>query len=218
MHAAVLAPERVEALVLSDPYFPALRHLEDVSRWGHWQNFRQEADDAGVTLSADTWYDLRPFFDQVLHLDDERLLRFRQAVGLPGLNRAAAAGRDDLRRRRQAGRRADRRADRRRPPAVPGPLRRALAVPGDGRLPGRAPAGLPGPADPGRQAPRPRGEPRGVRRGRARVPGLAFSPPSQLARSAHERSSPTGPDHRRGQRDRPRHRAGAGPARRAAWA
>jgi pimeloyl-ACP methyl ester carboxylesterase len=87
MHAAVLFPERVEALVLSDPCFPALRHLEDVSRWGHWQNFREEAAQAGVTLSDEHWYDLARFFDQVLHLDGERLLRFRQAVGLPGFNR-----------------------------------------------------------------------------------------------------------------------------------
>jgi pimeloyl-ACP methyl ester carboxylesterase len=87
MHAAVLAPERVRALVLSDPCFPALRHLEDVSRWGHWQDFRQEAADAGVTLSDEHWYDLGRFFDQVLHLGGERLLRFRQAVGLPGFNR-----------------------------------------------------------------------------------------------------------------------------------
>ena len=87
MHAAVLAPHRIAALVLSDPYFPALRHLEDLSRWGHWQNFRQEAADAGVYLSSDTWYDLTTFFDQVMHLDDERLLKFRQAVGLPALKR-----------------------------------------------------------------------------------------------------------------------------------
>ncbi len=86
-HAAVLAPERVDALILSDPYFPSLRHLEDLSRWGHWQNFRKEAEEAGVSLSADTWYDLTTFFDQVLHLDDQRLLAFRRAVGLPGLNR-----------------------------------------------------------------------------------------------------------------------------------
>jgi pimeloyl-ACP methyl ester carboxylesterase len=87
MHAAVMAPGRVEALVLSDPYFPALRHLEDVSRWSHWQSFSKEAADAGVQLSDEFWYDLGKFFDQVLHLDGERLLRFRQAVGLPGLNR-----------------------------------------------------------------------------------------------------------------------------------
>jgi pimeloyl-ACP methyl ester carboxylesterase len=86
-HAAVLYPERIDALILSDPSFPALRHLEDLSRWGHWQNFREEALEAGVTLSDEHWYDLGRFFDQVLHLDGERLLRFRQAVGLPGLNR-----------------------------------------------------------------------------------------------------------------------------------
>lgn len=86
-HAAVIAPERVDALILSDPYFPSLRHLEDLSRWGHWQNFRREAEEAGVQLSVDTWYDLTTFFDQVLHLDDQRMLAFRRAVGLPGLNR-----------------------------------------------------------------------------------------------------------------------------------
>jgi pimeloyl-ACP methyl ester carboxylesterase len=86
-HAAVLYRDRIDALVLSDPSFPALRHLEDLSRWGHWQNFREEAFQAGVTLSDEHWYDLGRFFDQVLHLDGERLLRFRQAVGLPGFNR-----------------------------------------------------------------------------------------------------------------------------------
>ena len=87
MHAAVLHPDRIDSIVLSDPSFPALRHLEDLSRWGHWQNFREEASQAGVTLSDEHWYDLGRFFDQVLHLDGERLLKFRQAVGLPGLNR-----------------------------------------------------------------------------------------------------------------------------------
>ncbi|MBV8555290.1 MAG: alpha/beta hydrolase [Planctomycetaceae bacterium] len=93
LHAAVLAPGRVEAVALSDPYFPALRHLEDVSRWGHWRDFRQEAHEAGVELSDEHWYDLGLFFDQVLHLDGERLLRFRQAVGLPALNRLLRLGR-----------------------------------------------------------------------------------------------------------------------------
>jgi pimeloyl-ACP methyl ester carboxylesterase len=91
-HVAAIAPERVSGLVLSDPYFPALRHLEDVSRWGHWQNFRREAADAGVMLSDEYWYDLGKFFDQVVHLDDEALLRFRQAVGLPALNRLMRLG------------------------------------------------------------------------------------------------------------------------------
>jgi pimeloyl-ACP methyl ester carboxylesterase len=87
MHSAALRPDRIDAVVLSDPCFPALRHLEDVSRWGHWQNFREEAAQAGVILSDEHWYDLGKFFDQVLHLDGERMLRLRQAVGLPGFNR-----------------------------------------------------------------------------------------------------------------------------------
>ncbi len=87
LHAATLQPDRVKALVLSDPYFPALRHLEDVSRWGHWKNFRKEAFEAGVNLSDEHWYDLSLFFDQVKHLDGDSLRRFRQAVGLPALNR-----------------------------------------------------------------------------------------------------------------------------------
>ena len=87
MHAAAFYPHRVDSVVLSDPSFPALRHLEDLSRWGHWQNFREEASQAGVTLSDEHWYDIGRFFDQVLHLDGDRLLKFRQAVGLPALNR-----------------------------------------------------------------------------------------------------------------------------------
>jgi pimeloyl-ACP methyl ester carboxylesterase len=92
LHAAILAPERTASVVLSDPYFPGLRHLEDVSRWSHWQNFRQEALEAGVLLSDEHWYDLGKFFDQVLRLDGEALLRFRQAVGLPALNRLLRLG------------------------------------------------------------------------------------------------------------------------------
>jgi pimeloyl-ACP methyl ester carboxylesterase len=92
-HAATVAPGRVTSAVFSDPYFPALRHLEDVSRWGHWQNFRAEAENAGVTLSDEHWYDLGRFFDQVMHLEGEDLRKFRQAVGLPGLNRLLRLGR-----------------------------------------------------------------------------------------------------------------------------
>ena len=92
MHAATLDPSRIGPIVVSDPYFPGLRHLEDVSRWGHWEAFRAEAEGAGVTLSDEHWYDIGRFFDQVRHLDGERLLQFRRAVGLPGLNRLLRLG------------------------------------------------------------------------------------------------------------------------------
>ena len=91
-HAAALAPQRVESVVFSDPYFPALRHLEDVSKWGHWEAFRTEALDAGVELSGEHWYDLGKFFDQVMHLSDERMLKLRQSVGLPALGRLLRLG------------------------------------------------------------------------------------------------------------------------------
>ena len=91
-HAAALAPERVEAIVFSDPYFPALRHLEDLSRWGHWNEFRSEASQAGVELSVEHWYDLGKFFDQIMHLDQAQILKFRQEVGLPALNRLLRLG------------------------------------------------------------------------------------------------------------------------------
>jgi pimeloyl-ACP methyl ester carboxylesterase len=92
-HASAIAPERIESIVFSDPYFPALRHLEDVSRWGHWETFRAQAANAGVELSDEHWYDIGRFFDQVSHLDGERLLKFRQQVGLPALNRLLRLGR-----------------------------------------------------------------------------------------------------------------------------
>ena len=92
LHAAVLAPGRVEALVLSDPYFPGLRHLENLSRWNHWQAFHQEAADAGVELSGEHWYDLGQFFDQVMHLPEDRLLMLRRAVGLPAMGRLLRLG------------------------------------------------------------------------------------------------------------------------------
>ncbi len=92
LHAAVLAPDRVEAVVLSDPYFPGLRHLEDLSRWNHWAAFHQEAADAGVELSAEHWYDLGKFFDQVTHLDEPRMLKLRQSVGLPAMGRLLRLG------------------------------------------------------------------------------------------------------------------------------
>ncbi len=91
-HAYDLQPGRVGRLVLSDPYFPALRHLEDLSRWGHWEAFRGEAARAGVTLSDEHWYDLGKFFDQVTNLDGEQLQKFRREVGLPALNRLLRLG------------------------------------------------------------------------------------------------------------------------------
>ena len=124
MHAAVLHPDRIEAVVLSDPCFPALRHLEDLSRWGHWQNFREEAAQAGVTLSDEHWYDLGKFFDQVAPPRRRAAPEVPPGGRLARLQSPLAPGDDDLRRRRQGRGGPDRRADLRRDPAGAGPLRR----------------------------------------------------------------------------------------------
>ena len=172
VHAAVIAPERVEALILSDPYFPALRHLEDLSRWGHWQNFRQEAEEAGVYLSSDTWYDLTTFFDQVLHLDDDRLLGSARRWGCLAGGESSGSPRPPAATipRLIAGLSTELISEHF--PALPGTLRRGFAVSLNGRLPDRDLAGLSGAADPRGEAPRPRGEPGGLRRGGARVPRI----------------------------------------------
>ena len=66
LHAAVIAPESGRSRWCSPtPTSRPLRHLEDLSRWGHWQAFQQEAAEAGVALSSEHWYDLGKFFDQV---------------------------------------------------------------------------------------------------------------------------------------------------------
>ncbi len=208
MHAAVLHPDRIEAVVLSDPCFAALRHLEDLGRWGHWQNFREEAARAGVTLSEEHWYDLGKFFDQVLHLDGERMLQVPPGRRPPGLQPAAPAGRDHLRRRRQGRGGADRGPHPRRHPAGDGDLRRALPVPGDGRLPGGAPAALRECPGGRRQAPRARGESRAVRR--AGRTGSCWRPARRPSWRGvdDEHEAADRPADRRGERDRPRDRTG----------
>ena len=102
MHAAALYPDRIEAVVLSDPCFAALRHLEHLGRWGHWQNFRDEAEQAGVTLSEEHWYDLGKFFDQFtteqLAGDDQQLIHRRGSrFDVEGIRAFGAVGIDRYR-------------------------------------------------------------------------------------------------------------------------
>ena len=87
----------------------------------------------------------------------------------PGFNRLLRLAADDLRRRCQGRRGPDRGADPERDSAGAGHLRRAFAVPGDGRLSGRAPGPLRQPARRRRQASRSRRERPAVRRARQRI-------------------------------------------------
>ena len=173
VHAAVICAGATGSPSSFRPLFPGSTPPRGRESMGALAKFSQAGRKRGVVLSADTWYDLTSFFDQVLHLDDERLLRFRQAVGLPGLNRVLRLARTTCGRDFEAGRRTFRRPDRPRLSTLPGALRSELTVSDHGRLPDRALAGLPGTANSRRPASRPRRESRGVRRGGARVPGIS---------------------------------------------
>jgi pimeloyl-ACP methyl ester carboxylesterase len=82
LHAAVLDPEAVAGLVLSDPYFPGLRHLENaVGRWGGWREYQEQAARAGLEVTEEDWYDVGRLFEQTARLSPEREALFRRELG-----------------------------------------------------------------------------------------------------------------------------------------
>jgi pimeloyl-ACP methyl ester carboxylesterase len=88
MHAAVLYPEAVVGLVLSDPYFPGLRHLEsDLGRWDGWQAYKEQANRAGLEWAAEDWFDIGQLFKQTANLTPERHEMFRKELGLAAMDR-----------------------------------------------------------------------------------------------------------------------------------
>jgi pimeloyl-ACP methyl ester carboxylesterase len=88
LHAAVLYPDAVAGLVLSDPYFPGLRHLEgSLGRWSGWQEYKVEANRAGLEVNEENWFDVGELFKQTANLSPERHEMFRKELGLAAMNR-----------------------------------------------------------------------------------------------------------------------------------
>ena len=88
LHAAVLYPEAVRGVVLSDPYFPGLRHLEnDVPRWSGWQEYKQQCARAGLEISDEAWFDVGDVLRQAATLTPERRAMFEKELGGPALQR-----------------------------------------------------------------------------------------------------------------------------------
>jgi pimeloyl-ACP methyl ester carboxylesterase len=88
LHAAVLYPEAVAGLVLSDPYFPSLRRLEgNLGRWSGWQEFREQAARAGLEVNEDAWFDVGQLFRQTAELPPEREALFRRELGAAARDR-----------------------------------------------------------------------------------------------------------------------------------
>ncbi|MCS6851306.1 MAG: alpha/beta hydrolase [Gemmataceae bacterium] len=88
VHAAVLYPEAVRGLVLSDPYFPALRHLErNVPQWPGWQAYKERSARCGLEIPDDAWFDVNLILQQAAQLPPARKAMFEKELGAPALQR-----------------------------------------------------------------------------------------------------------------------------------
>jgi pimeloyl-ACP methyl ester carboxylesterase len=86
--AAVLYPDAIAGLILSDPYFPGLRHLEtSLSEWSGWQEYKEQAGRAGLHVSEEDWFDVGQLFKQTANLPPERHEMFRKELGLAAMDR-----------------------------------------------------------------------------------------------------------------------------------
>jgi len=87
-HAAVLYPDHVAGVVLSDCYFPALHHLEaDITRWDGWQTYVEESARTGLEVSPDDWFDVGHILRQAAGMSPERREMFVGELGEPALER-----------------------------------------------------------------------------------------------------------------------------------
>ena len=88
LHAAALYPDAVAGLILSDPYFPSLRHLETrVGEWTGWLDYKARANRAGLEVTEEDWFDVGLLFEQTANLTPERFEMFRKELGLAAMDR-----------------------------------------------------------------------------------------------------------------------------------
>ncbi len=87
-HAAVLHPEMVRGVVLSDVYFPGLRGLEtDITAWEGWEQYVADSAATGLEVSPENWYDVDYILRQAATLPPERRAQFIAQLGEPALQR-----------------------------------------------------------------------------------------------------------------------------------
>ena len=88
LHAAVLYPDAIAGLILSDPYFPGLRHLETrVSQWAGWLEYKERANRVGLEVTEEDWFDVGQLFKQTANLPPERHEMFRKELGQAAMDR-----------------------------------------------------------------------------------------------------------------------------------
>jgi len=99
-HAAVLFPERVRGLILSDPFFPCLRRLGgDITAWEGWDGYVARSARHGIRVTPENWWDVGDILRQAAELTGEGREKFVGELGEPALERlvrlaATTCGRD----------------------------------------------------------------------------------------------------------------------------
>ncbi|MBI3463100.1 MAG: alpha/beta hydrolase [Planctomycetes bacterium] len=83
MHLAADHPELVRGVILSDSYFPGLKHLEpDMGQAGPWQDLRQTIRAAGTDIGESV--DFGRLFRTMAGLTPEQMGGVKQQMGAPG--------------------------------------------------------------------------------------------------------------------------------------
>lgn len=87
LHIAHRYPELVRGVILSDPFVPALRHLQaDPRRWKGFREYKNNAATAGMMIDGNLW-DLKEMLEQAANLSGRRRRMFIDRAGEATLER-----------------------------------------------------------------------------------------------------------------------------------
>jgi pimeloyl-ACP methyl ester carboxylesterase len=87
LHTASRFPDLVGGLILSDPFVPALRHLQkDPRKWKGFRRYKDNAATAGMIIAGNLW-DLKEMLHQAANLSPRRKKMFIDRAGQGALDR-----------------------------------------------------------------------------------------------------------------------------------
>jgi pimeloyl-ACP methyl ester carboxylesterase len=87
-HAAVLYPEQVRGLILSDAFFADLADVQgEITAWDGWQAYVQQSAEMGLEVRPENWSDVDAILRQAAELSPERREKFVDQLGEPALQR-----------------------------------------------------------------------------------------------------------------------------------
>jgi pimeloyl-ACP methyl ester carboxylesterase len=91
MHAALLTPEKVRGVILSDTYFPGLREIEpDMGQTVIWRDMQEHFQSVGEDIGGTV--NFSRLFDAVRRLSPEQMQGIKKRMGAAGARWLAQAG------------------------------------------------------------------------------------------------------------------------------